>query len=97
MVLYLNGNSLNLKQIYTDGSKQQTGMGAAIYSSVLNINQQYKLPTVAETFAIRQTLLYIQQNYISDVLILTDSQRNIFLTWIHGHKKRKGKERKGKS
>ena len=70
---------LNIKEIYTDVSKQQAGVEAKIYSLALDIQQQYKLPSeasifTAEIFAIRQALISVQQNDISDVVILTDSQ-----------------------
>ena len=70
---------LQLKCIYTDGSKQQEGVGAAVYSLELKINQCYKLPAectiyTAEAFAIRQALIHIQKNKLHNVVILSDSQ-----------------------
>ena len=58
-------------------------MGAAVYSSALEIQQQqYKLPIetsiyTAEIYAIRQALIHVQQKDISDVVILTDSQSTL--------------------
>lgn len=71
--------ALELLPIFTDGSKQQTGVGAAMHSTPLNIHQGYKLPSgtsiyTAEAFAIRQALIHIKQNNLNNIVILSDSQ-----------------------
>ena len=71
--------ALELLPIFTDGSKQQKEVEAAMHSTPLNIHQRYKLPSdtsiyTAEAFAIHQTLIHIKQNSLNNIVILSDSQ-----------------------
>lgn len=71
-------NTHSTIHIYTDGSKNDKGTGAAIYCPTNNYSKKYKLSPytsiyTAEAFAVRQAILYVSQYKYSNVTIFSDS------------------------
>lgn len=65
--------------IFTDGSKQVDGTGAGLYCPTTNTRMKFKLPSeitifTAETFAIREALIFIKNRNLKHVIIYSDSK-----------------------
>ena len=67
---------VGLLQVYTDGSKSEEGVGFAAISqrfTILSSLPSYASVFTAELFAIKNTLIYIRDNNINNIVIYTDS------------------------
>ena len=69
---------------FTDGSKTQEGVSAAVYMEEENISLSWRLKNkhsiiIAELYAIYRCLLYRSRNSLSNFVIFTDSLSSILL------------------
>ncbi|XP_014259836.1 uncharacterized protein LOC106672712 [Cimex lectularius] len=77
-VCFETGKSPLATVVYTDGSKSQCGVGAAILNINNDYSRQFKLPPLctifsAEAIAIREAIKYIKQTKPAKTIICSDS------------------------
>ena len=73
MYLELCDSEKNRVQIYTDGSKADTGAGYGLFCEELNVNESGKLPGSWSVFSTVRALKLIKRSRKTSFLILSDS------------------------
>ena len=71
-------------QIYTDGSKDEIGTGAAVVVPCMGYEKRYKMQPensilAAELYAIKKAIEWVEENQIGEAVILSDSQSSLSL------------------